>query len=86
MIAALNFLQDVTEAGGEYESDSHYLIAQHLLKIKDLDTAEKHVQKYSALSCTDDRVRSKMYDLADACEEAGLKHQARGLFNKNFCQ
>ena len=78
----IKLLQDVTEAGGEYESDSHYLIAQHLLKIKDLDTAEKHVQKYSALSCTDDRVRSKMYDLADACEEAGLKHQARGLFNK----
>jgi class 3 adenylate cyclase len=23
-----------------------------------------------------------MYDLADACAEAGLKHQARGLFNK----
>lgn len=80
----IKLLQDVTEAGGEYESDSHYLIARHLLEIKDIDTAEKHVQKYSALSCTDDRVKSKMYDLADACEEAGLRHQARGLFNKLF--
>ncbi|MFQ5687519.1 MAG: hypothetical protein ACE5GV_12765 [Candidatus Scalindua sp.] len=78
----IKLLQDVTEAGGQYESDSHYLIAQHLLEIKDLETAERHVQKYSAVSCTDDRVRSKMYDLGDACEKAGLKHQARGLFNK----
>ena len=75
-------LQDVTEAGGQHESDSHYLIAQHLLKAKDLETAEIHVQKYSAVSCTDDRVKSKMYDLGDACEKAGLKHQARGLFSK----
>ena len=75
-------LQDVTEAGGQHESDSHYLIAQHLLKAKNLETAEIHVQKYSAVSCTDDRVKSKMYDLGDACEKAGLKHQARGLFSK----
>ena len=75
-------LQDVTEAGGQHESDSHYLIAQHLLKAKDLETAEIHVQKYLAVSCTDDRVKSKMYDLGDACEKAGLKHQARGLFSK----
>ena len=75
-------LQDVTEAGGQHESDSHYLIAQHLLKAKDLETAERHVQKYLAVSCTDDRVKSKMYDLGDACEKAGLKHQARGLFSK----
>ncbi|MGR3304273.1 MAG: hypothetical protein ACUZ8I_17480 [Candidatus Scalindua sp.] len=78
----IKLLQDVTEAGGQYESDSHYLIAQHLLEIKDIDTAERHVQKYSAVSCTDDRVKSKMYDLGNACEKAGLKHQARGLFNK----
>ncbi len=78
----VKLLQDVAETGGEYESDSHYLIAQYLLKIKDFDTAEKHVQKYSAVPCTDDRVKSKMYDLADACAEAGLRHQARGLFNK----
>ena len=75
-------LQDVTEAGGQHESDSHYLIAQHLLEIKDLETAEIHVQKYSGVSCTDDCVKSKMYELGDACEKVGLKHQARGLFNK----
>ncbi|MBS1258233.1 MAG: hypothetical protein MAG551_01286 [Candidatus Scalindua arabica] len=78
----IKLLQDVTEAGGEYESDSHYLIARHLLEIKDIDTAEKHVQKYSTVPCTDDRVRSRMYDLGNTCAEAGLKHQARGLFNK----
>ena len=78
----IKLLQDVTEAGGEYESDSHYLIAQHLLETRDLETAEKHVQKYSTASCTDDCVKSKMYDLADACEKAGLRHQARGLLNK----
>ena len=30
---------------------------------------------------TDEHAKSKMYDLGDACEEAGLKHQARGLFS-----
>ena len=78
----IKLLQDVTESGGEHESDSHYLIAQHLLKTKDLETAETHVQKYSAVSCTDDSVRSRMYDLGTACEKVGLKHQARGLFSK----
>ena len=77
-------LQDVTEAGGQHKSDSHYLIAQHFLKIKDLETAEKHVQEYSKSSCIDDRIKTKMYDLGDACEKAGLKHQARGLFSKVF--
>ncbi len=77
-------LLDVAEAGGQYKSDSHYLIAQHFLKIKDLETAEKHVQEYSKVSCTDDRIKSKMYDLGDACEKTGLKHQARGLFSKVF--
>ncbi len=75
-------LRDVTEAGGQYESDAHYLIAQYSLKTKDLEIAEIHVQKYSAFSCTDDRAKSRMYDLGDACEKAGLKHQARGLFSK----
>ncbi|MBT3881258.1 MAG: hypothetical protein HON76_16525 [Candidatus Scalindua sp.] len=75
-------LKDVAEAGGQYGSDSHYLIAQYLLENKDLETAEIHVQEYSKISCTDDRVKSKMYDLGAACERAGLKHQARGLFNK----
>ncbi|MGR3294524.1 MAG: hypothetical protein ACUZ9M_10990, partial [Candidatus Scalindua sp.] len=74
-------LQDVTEAGGQYKSDSHYLIAQHFLEIKELETAEIHVQEYSKASCTDDRVKSKMYDLGVACDKAGLKHQARGLFS-----
>ena len=77
-------LQEVAEAGGQYKSDSHYFIAQHFLKIKDLETAEKHVQEYSKISCTDAGVKSKMYDLGDACEKAGLKHQARGLFNKVY--
>ncbi len=77
-------LRDVTEAGGQYASDSHYLIAQHLLETKDLETAEIHIQEYSEISCADDRVKLKMYDLGDACEKAGLKHQARGLFNKIF--
>ncbi len=75
-------LQAVTEAGGQHESDSHYLIARHFLKIKDLETAEKHVQKYSAISGTDDHAKSRMYELGDACEKSGLKHQARGLFSK----
>ena len=78
----IRLLQDVTECGGQYGNDSHYYLAHHLLKIKDLATAETHVQKYSEIPCTDDHVKSKMYDLGDACEKAGLKHQARGLFSK----
>ena len=77
-------LQDVADAGGQYKGDSHYFIAQHFLKIKDLETAEKHVQEYSKISCTDAGIKSKMYDLGDACEKAGLKHQARGLFSKVY--
>ncbi len=38
-------LQAVAEVGGQHESDSHCLIALHFLKTKDLETAEKHVQK-----------------------------------------
>ncbi len=78
----ITLLQDVVEAGGQYKSDSHYFIALHLLKIKDLETTERHVQEYSKVSCTDVLIKSKMYDLGDACENAGLKHQARGLFSK----
>ena len=80
----ITLLQDVVEAGGQYKSDSHYFIALHLLKIKDLETTERHVQEYSKVSCTDVLIKSKMYDLGDACENAGLKHQARGLFSKVF--
>ncbi len=75
-------LQAVVQTGGLHESDSHYLIALYFLKIKDLESAEKHVQKYSALSDTDEQAKSRMYELGDACENAGLKHQARGLFSK----
>jgi len=74
----------VADAGGQYKGDSHYFIAQHFLKIKDLETAEKHVQEYSKISCTDAGIKLKMYDLGGACEKAGLKHQARGLFSKVY--
>lgn len=75
-------LQGIIETGGQYVNDSHYHIALHLIKDKDLGTAETHVQEYSEIPCNDDDVKSKMYDLADTCEKAGLRHQARGLFSK----
>ena len=79
---AVGFLEEVIQSGGQYETDSRYRIALHLLKSKDLDSAEIHVQKFAALPCSDDRVKSQMYELGVACEEASLKHQARTLFNK----
>ena len=41
-----------------------------------------HVQKFATLPCSDEKVKSQMYELGVACEAAGLKHQARTLFNK----
>lgn len=79
---AIGLLGEVIQSGGQYEIDSRYRIALHLLKSRDLDSAEMHVQKFAALPCSDDRVKSQMYELGGACEAAGLKHQARTLFNK----
>lgn len=79
---AMGLLDEVIQSGGQYEIDSRYRIALHLLKTKDLDSAEMHVQKFAALPCSDDRLKSQMYELGGACEVVGLKHQARTLFNK----
>jgi len=79
---AVALLEEVIQSGGQHEIDSRYRIALHQLKTKDLDSAEMHVQKFAALPCSDDKVKSQMYELGGACEAAGLKHQARTLFNK----
>lgn len=79
---AMALLEEVIQSGGPYENDSLYMIALGLLRAKDLEAAETYVQKFATIPCSDDRVKSQMYDLAVACEAAGLKHQARTLFNK----
>lgn len=79
---AVGLLKEVIQSGGQYENDSRYRIAIHLLKARDLDSAEMHVQKFATLPCSDERVKSRMYELGVVCEKVGLKHQARTLFNK----
>ncbi|MBC8199988.1 MAG: tetratricopeptide repeat protein [Desulfobacteraceae bacterium] len=79
---AVSLLEEVIKSGGQYENDSRYRIAIHLLKARDLDSAEMHVQKFAALQCSDERVKSQMYELGVVCEKVGLKHQARTLFKK----
>ncbi|MFH1242018.1 MAG: tetratricopeptide repeat protein [Pseudomonadota bacterium] len=79
---AMDLFEEVIQSGGQYAIDSRYQIALHLLKNKDLDSAEVHVQRFAALSCSEERIKSQMYELGVACEDAGLRHQARTLFDK----
>lgn len=75
-------LEEVVQSGGSYENHARYSLAMHMLKEKKLETAEMHVQKFSAGPCSDEKTTSQMYDLGITCEEVGLKHQARTLFTK----
>jgi len=79
---ALALLEEVVQSGGSYESRARYGLAIHLIKARKLETAERHVQKFAAGPCSDEKITSQMYDLGVVCEEVGLKHQARTLFTK----
>ncbi len=77
---AMVLFKELAESGGAEANDAHYNIALHLLRAEKRDAAEEHVRVFAAIPCSDDQVKSQMYDLGVACSEAGLKHQARALF------
>ena len=79
---ALALLEEVVQSGGSYESRARYDLAVHLIRVRKLEAAEKHVQKFAAGPCSDEKIMCQMYDLGISCEEVGLKHQARTLFSK----
>lgn len=77
---ALPLFKELIAAGGPEANDACYNIAVCLLEAEKLDEAEEHVRVFAAIPCSDDRIKSQMYDLGVACKEAQLKHQARSLF------
>ena len=83
-------LEETLNQGGRYESDARYYLALELLEANKIEAAEAHVKKFAASTCSDEKGKLRFYNLGMACQEAGLKHQARTLFgeilsvDKNF--
>ena len=79
---ANSLLEEIIQSGGAYENEARFRLAFHLLSAKKLEAAEAHIKKLSTTSCSGDLMKSRFYDLGVACQEAGLKHQARSLFGE----
>jgi len=79
---ANSLLEEIIQSGGAHENDARFRLAFHLLSVKKLEAAEAHIKKLSTASCSGDLMKSRFYDLGVACQEAGLKHQARSLFGE----
>jgi len=76
--------QAVAKLGGSGQAEALYQLARHYLQAGQAETAEPYVQQFATNPCGDEKMMACMYELAELCEKAGLKHQARNLFSKLY--
>ena len=79
---AVPLLEEIIQSSGAHENDARFRLAFYFLGVKKLEAAEAHIKKLASIPCSDDSIKSRFYDLGVACQEAGLKHQARSLFGE----